>query len=82
MRETRRPSFQWWRGFRTMTHPSGYKPDEVAGEAAVHMHWIGHGPTQYLFSGDLVPRNSSFCRTLGSAPEGERPFSVRGSHLP
>ena len=27
----------WWRGFRTMSHPSGYRPDEAAGHRACTM---------------------------------------------
>ena len=52
------------RGFTTITHPSGYRPDEVAGQGTVHMHCIGHAPAQYLRSGDLVPRNSPLLEDL------------------
>jgi len=36
---------QLWRGLRTITHPSGYTPDDAAGQGTVYMHCIGHPPT-------------------------------------
>ncbi len=35
----------WWRGFRTIERPSGYRPDEGAGRPVVPMHCIGSCPT-------------------------------------
>jgi hypothetical protein len=68
MYETRRPAFQWWRGFRTMTHPAGYRPDEIAGPGsrayALHRaracsvsarHRLG--PEQFPTLGDLRVRH-------------------------
>ena len=55
-----RPScITWWRGVQAMTHPSSYKPDEVAGQDAMRMHCIGQPPDQRLRHIVGVPRNSS-----------------------
>ena len=35
------PATSEWRGFGTITHPAGDKPDEPAGQVVMHMHCIG-----------------------------------------
>ena len=71
-----------WRGVRAITHPSGYTPDEAAGQGAVHMHCIGHALAQYLRSGHLVPRNSSLGSPSGLAARRSTCFGLKRGALP
>jgi hypothetical protein len=50
MHEARRSAFHWWREFHSITRPSGYRPDGVAGQSVVHMRCIGQPPDQSITS--------------------------------
>jgi hypothetical protein len=49
-------------GFKAITHPSSYTPDEAAGQDAVLMHCVGRAPPQHLRHIGRVPRNFLFDR--------------------
>ena len=48
-----------------MTHPSGYRPDEVAGQRTVHMHCIWHAPAQLSALPRLSPEKLPLFETVG-----------------
>jgi hypothetical protein len=51
-------ALKWWRGDQAMTHPSGYRPDGLAGGAAVRTQLRTQCPTPCLRGHGGDPRNS------------------------
>ena len=66
-----------------MTHPSGCRPDEIAGQGSVHRHRMGHAPLN-IRAPASVPSNSDFGRLPGSQPEGRGPGSpgTQNAYMP
>ena len=61
----RSPVHTSWPGVQAIMHPSGYTPDEAAGQGAAHMHCIRHALAQYLRSGDISPEKLLPLETFG-----------------
>jgi len=57
MQEAAEIGNHWWRGFRTITHPSGYRPDEAAGHGACTVQPPRRCTTQCRRYAVEVPRN-------------------------